>query len=167
MTLSPRLFSTSLTQGASQTLASRPLTQTATVAAPILVVGPQEEPFAGTRQAVILLTPGARAALRSQASAGAAQGVTRPVLDGAVAFATRLVSGSAQLADPASKYAVAYALLYGLGARARGDTMMEMSEVSMIQLQSLMSQRAGVIAMVNGLMSALSESIRKVAGNIR
>jgi hypothetical protein len=167
MTLSPRLFGTSLTQGAGQPLVSRPATQTTAVTnGAVIAVSPQE-PWAGTRLAMTLLATGPRAALRSQASAGAAQGVTRAVLDGAVANATRLVSGSAQLADPASKYAVAYALLYGLGTRARGDTMMEMSEIEMIQLQSVMGQRAGMLAMVKGLMDALAESMRTIAGNIR
>jgi len=118
-------------------------------------------------RAMLILVPGTRAAMRSHAAGAASQGVTQAALDRAVAHASALVPASPEFLVPACKYAVAYTLLYGLGARDPKDTLTEMAEIMMLKLQDVLNRRSMMYELMTHMMNTINESTKTISGNIR
>ena len=95
------------------------------------------------------------------------QRLTQASLERLIGLAFRTVGSAAGLTEAAGHYAVAHALPFGLGKREISDTMAEMSELEMVELQSLVSQRAQLMAMITNLTKALDEAQRAIIGNLR
>ncbi len=165
MTLSPRGFATSRVTSFGAQPAVRQSTTAIANRTSVSVLA--QDPWAGTRQAMLILAPGTRAAMRSHAAGAASQGVTQAAFDRAVAHATGMVPASAEFLGPACKYAVAYTLLYGLGTWRPDDTMREMAEINMIELQDLMARRANLLQLMTGLLNSIDQSMKTIMGNIR